>query len=334
MRSAIVVACFTFTNATVENSPNDVAKRLNALYSGFHAHQASSPLGVTISFQKNASRGFHTFCGTECFRGFTDCRYSASLYNHKMILDNNTNAFKFAYDENAAGIVFDQNLVESALGKCYYMYDGSTFTRFNGGCGCNSPVYSCTDGSAYSNQCPSSHKTCEVSDAEVSQCDCDNVRNPEAKLFEGCYWKGAALDRNHVKASGDSLRQMLKTRVSMDMRTDKPVHGGVELDRQDSTRSLVARKQVWNEVVLDAKLMLDLLALDPKAVVPAFIYKMSSSTSLNQAKLLRKSFCSQFNVRESDIPLIAVNTDVNVEEGHVFVAENVALAAEELVVNV
>jgi len=55
-----------------------------------------------------------------------------------------------------------------------------------------------------------------------------------------------------------------------------------------------------------------------------------SSASLTQARALRKSFCSQFNVGETDIPLIAVDTKVNVEEGHVFVAENNALTVEEV----
>jgi len=325
MQSAIVAACFTFPVVTAENSPEDVAKRLNALYSGFDQNDVSSPLGVTISLQKD----FHTFCGGKCFQGFTDCRYSASLYNHKMILDNNTNALKFAYDPRAAGIVFDQNLVETAMGKCYYMYDGDTFTRYNGGCGCNSKVRdgSCRDGSAYSNQCPSTHETCKVTDDEVSQCDCENVANPENKLFDGCYWKGAALDRQNVIASGDALRSMLTTRISMDKRTDKPVHGGVNLDNQryPPGSRLVARKEVWNEVVIDAAVMLQLLAQDPKAVVPAFVYQMGSSASLTAARTLRKSFCSQFEVRESDIPLLAVNTRVNVEGGNVFVAENNAL---------
>merc|ERR1712107_912141 len=94
-------------------------------------------MGVTISMQNE----FNIYCsdiGASCYQGHADC------YNHKMMLDRHTHAIKITMDR-VAGVVFSQDLVEHYFGICSYMFDGASFNRYNGACGCVASSTDCTN---------------------------------------------------------------------------------------------------------------------------------------------------------------------------------------------
>lgn len=291
---------------------------LNSLYKGFDAKDDSSPLGVTISVQSK----FELYCselpGETCYQGHADCRFSASLYNDKMMLDTKTGGVKMTMG-GSSGIVFNQTLVESKMGKCSYIFDGGSFNRYNGACGCLSMSGSCQDpSSAFGNVCPSTGQTCTISDRDVEGCSCDTTGDAGNKVM-GCFHKGAGYDRGSVRSSADQTREMVKAR----------------LRHQDGTAIVygqpVTLLEYWNEVVVDEILMLELLREDPVPVIPAFVYTRGSWSGRSQAQQMRDAYRKQFNV-QVDIPLVAIDLTVRADAADgPFVLEADAESSELLV---
>lgn len=270
-----------------------VAQWLNSLYKGFDENDDNSPVGVTISMQ-NEWALYCSDVGAGCFEGHVDCRFSASLFNHKVILDRAKNSIKLTMDR-LVGIVFNPYLVETKFGKCSYMFDGASFNRYNGACGCSSTVTDCDDPtSAFGDVCPSTNKKCELQDEEVAQCSCANMEEPTQSDVEQCYFTGAAMDRQSVNHDIDQTRDMIKAR----------------LRHQDGTDSN-DRLEYWNEVVIDEHLMIEELNNDPTFVLPAFIYKKGDDVALTMAKELRKAYVGNYTM-STPPPLIAVDTEVDV----------------------
>jgi len=259
----------------------DVAQWMNHLYTGFDKNDDESPLGVTISMQNT----WALYCGTGCYGGHADCRLSASLYNNQMMLDRQTEAIKLTFGR-VAGIVINQTLVESSMGKCSYMFDGSTYNRYNGGCGCSSNKFGCTNPqSAFGNKCPSTNKICTTEDEEVAQCSCEAKGiSTGSGPGSSCFFKGAGFDTTQVQHTSDQTRQMVKERLKHQQRSD-----------------------YWNEIVVDEHLMLQQLREDPVPVIPAFIYDNSNPAGLDFARKMRDDYVLQFSVKKQ-IPLIAVDS--------------------------
>merc|ERR1712217_498497 len=151
---------------------------LNRLYMGFNSEDNASPLGVIISMAAQLdSFDDNIYCapvvGSGCWNGNADCRMSASLYNHKILLDAQRPNRISVTMNRCVGYVFDQDMVESEFGKCYYAWDGATNNRYNNGCGMGAPGSDCSkDGTAFQNICPSTGKICNADDSEVKRSLC------------------------------------------------------------------------------------------------------------------------------------------------------------------
>lgn len=284
------------------SQPADVAAWLNLLYKGFDAKDDESPLGVTISVQDE----FVIYCsklpGQDCYQGHADCRFSASLYNDQMMIDTKTGGLKMTMGQSS-GIVFNQTLVESKIGKCSYIFDGGSFNRYNGACGCLALSASCEDPhSAFGDVCPSTGKTCTVSDREVEGCSCDSMGDSGNKVM-GCFHKGAGYDRGSEHSSTDQTRSMVKAR----------------LRHQDGTATVYGQPvrllEYWNEVVVDEVLMLKQLEEDPVPVIPAFVYVKGSWDGRSKAQKMRDTYRKQFAVK-ANIPLVAIDLSVRAEAAH------------------
>jgi len=257
-------------------------------------HDDESPLGVTISMQNK----FQIYCsevGASCYQGHADCRFSASLYNHKMMLNRKSHGIKITMSR-VAGIVFNQTMVERSIGKCSYMFDGASFNRYNGACGCGALSVDCKDPkSAFGNTCPSTGKVCTVKDREVSRCSCEHMEEPSRSDVPQCYWKGAGFNTSHVRRSSDQTRDMVKARLR-------------HQDGKDSNDRL----EYWNEVVIDEHLLLAELRKNPELAIPAFIYVKGNPAGIDYATRMRDDYVKQFNVN-TEIPLIAVDPTVDVD---------------------
>lgn len=265
------------------------------MYKGFVPQNHSSPLGVTISMQ-NEWAIYCSEIGASCYQGHADCRFSASLYNHKMMLDRKSNGIKITMSR-VAGIVFNQTLVQNTIGKCSYMFDGASFNRYNGACGCVARSVDCHNpSSAFGNVCPSTGKVCIVEDKEVAKCSCEVMHEPNRSDVPQCYWKGAGIDRDHVQADVDQTRQMVQARLR-------------HQDGSDSNDRL----EYWNEVVIDEHLLLEQFRVDPVPVIPAFVYVKGNPAGIAYARKMRNDYVQQYSV-SAEIPLIAIDPHVDVNE--------------------
>lgn len=102
-----------------------------------------------------------------CNLGRTDCRMSASSYNHQMLINKTSNVTLLGLGRGK-GIVFNQTKVEASWGRCSYIWDGASDRKCNIGCGMGAPGDKCdNNGEAYYNICPSTKKTCKAKDVEV-----------------------------------------------------------------------------------------------------------------------------------------------------------------------
>lgn len=236
---------------------------------------------------------FMLYCDMPCYQGNSDCRLSASLYNHKVMLARASGAIKITMGR-VAGMVLNQTRVDTSLAKCSYMFDGASFNRYHTACGCASHTNDCSDPtSAFGDVCPTSGKICTPSDTEVSSCSCENMPIPDRSDHPQCYFKGAAFEAG----AEDQTRTMLKNRIS----------------RQDGSDSN-DRLEYWNEVVLDERVMIAQLTVDPAPVIPAFTYVKSNPAGLIFARRMRDYFVEHYSV-PGETPLIAIDDVMSVTNG-------------------
>lgn len=248
---------------------------LNAQFLAFDESDPTSATGVTIRMTDD----FSMWCGTPCNDGQADCRVSASVYNHRVMLMHDTNNIAVTMGRDA-GIIFNQTAVETVFGKCSYMYDGATFHRVNRGCGCSSQQAYCGNhGSPFdSEDCdwggnPREWNTvvegsCHpntVTSPDVAQCACDNTVDPRDPVVERttdlqCFWQGAAINGTGATLPS-KLRDMLLQRIEH--------QGGTEDVGEASIRYT---QEYWNEIVLDAEVLTNALTTDPRSAVAAFVY--------------------------------------------------------------
>lgn len=262
-------------NAACGQDASCIVDHLNTHYMAFDEHNPSSALGVTIRMTDD----FSIFCG-ECYHGFADCRVSASLYNHRVMITHDTSDVQVTMGRDA-GIIFNQAAVESTFGKCYYMYDAATFTRVNRGCGCHGHSHDCGN--------PESAFAWQGSgtDPHVDGCACDShqlrLPMPERTTDQMCFWRGAALDSNGAPTA-DQLREMVLQRIE-----------NQEGQTEDVGEShLRYRQEYWNEIVMDGAVMQQELASDPRSVVTAFVYVRGHTAGRNKANRMSQQVVADF----------------------------------------
>lgn len=265
-----------------------IAHELNLMYMGFSENNPSSPLGVTVRMAND----FHIWCGGDCVDGFNDCRVSASVFNHRVMIMHDSNNIAVTMGRSS-GIIFNQEAVETNLGKCSYMFDGATFSRVNMGCGCHSHHHHCSH--------PESpwYSTATGQDSDVEQCTCDseNPRSsntPERTIDVHCLWSGPALD-SHGGSSPNQLREMILQRIASQEAQETEDVGESDVRY---------RSEYWNEIVLDGTRVLAALDFDIRSVVTAFVYIAGSH---GRAAAERMSQQAAHDYGGSPIPVIELN---------------------------
>lgn len=197
------------------------------------------------------SDDFHINCGHGCFNGYSDCKMSASIYNHR-VMRTHDGQVVVAMGRNA-GMVFKQDAVENSVAKCFFQYDGGTYWNLNRGCGCQGS-HDCNDpNGAYLS-------TASQGNPDVDRCSCDAYQQGHGGQLPDrhgplCFWRGSAYDSNSINTDNNQLFDMLIQRLSSQ----------VAAGNDEATES-------WNEVVLDGVRMQDLLTNDPYSVIQAFFY--------------------------------------------------------------
>lgn len=173
-----------------------------------------------------------------------------------------------------AGIVYNQTTVETKTGKCGFMYDGATFGRVNRGCGCAARRAGCGEQGPYWNQdCeygdPVNHQNIDLStchnntetseDVEQCWCNFDHLRpgtpRPEdaTTIDQQCFFRAGGLYPPHPLQS--EFHEFVKARIA-----NQATHGGTEtIDHGDGTSEIRYKSEYWNEVVLDAEVIEDML---------------------------------------------------------------------------
>jgi len=271
---------------------------------GYEEGNDNSPLGITISMAgKPKSFYSNIFCSkienpilgwTKCFEGLAECRVSASLYNHKISLKGGKPLLGLG---RRTGFALNQSMVESAWGKCSYIWDGASANRYNRGCGNGAPGDCNSKQSAFHNVCLSTGKECTADAQEVTRALCthyggDTPIPPTHDGYPQCFFPGPALDyreQDGYKPGQDATRDMVRNRIALNSGHDV---SGPNLEK-------------WNEVVVDDLLLLPAIQFDPASAIPAFIYTKSDIVAKMDLKMMRDEFCEKNKVAK--IPIIALN---------------------------
>lgn len=264
---------------------------LNKNYMHYNPSVGTGPYGVTIRFLKSNPDSWGFFCGTPCHKGWADCRVSASILNQKVMVVNNR--VEAALDD-PIGMVFNQTAIETKLGKCYYSYDGGTDLRYNFGCGCGSASTNCSDPQcAYNMIDPKTGKKMTPNSTEISRCHCSSPNDAQ-----NCgYFKGPAF---FPDAGANELNDMLQQRIRLQA-------GGIQ-------------KLDWDEVIIDGRLLNDMLLNDPESAISAFVWiKTGGSTDASNkatAQKLSQSFNEKYKFQRTTV--IALSTQQDVYQGGPF----------------
>jgi hypothetical protein len=274
----------------------------------FNETNDTSRLGVTISMASiTTSFNANIFCspvmGTSCYQGSADCRMSASLFNHKIIVDSN----KLAPTMNReVGYVFDQSLTENYWGKCAYIWDGADFNKLNSGCGdgatgnaaCHTRDCCEDENSAFFNQCGATDKhTCTRDDVEISRVMCKGetygvMDPPSQPSFPTCLYEMPAFIYG-TDSTTNHLRDGMKERVAL----------------QGNQTWLTSQ---WNEVVIDERMLIPKVRQDPAGAIRAFVCVQNQQhpTACDMATAMRDEFLTAYGVSGS-IPVVRLDTTVD-----------------------
>jgi len=284
---------------------------LNELFLSFNESDPTSGNGVTIRMTDD----FSIWCGTGCNNGFADCRVSASVYNHQVMIRHETNNIAVTMGRDA-GIIFNQAAVETVFGKCSFMYDAATFSRVNRGCGCAAdPNYCGNHGSAYDNEdcdwggnprswnqpVEGSCKPNTATSPDVAECRCDapNPRFPMPQRTTDlqCFWPGVALNGTEGTVP-NQLRDMLLHRLENQVGTEDV-----------GEPQLRYKQEYWNEIVLDAEILVQALHRDPRSAVSAFMYVRGHGVGRDKANRMSQKAFEDYG--GSRIPVIELDPGVD-----------------------
>lgn len=197
------------------------------------------------------------FCGEDCYKGRPDCILSTSFYNSVVGVDGTDSTFGgfFPYGWGA-GVVFNGTLARERLAKCFYMFDGNSYYRYNGGCGCmaaKADQGSCDNPHApYFNIAPDGNFVDGDNEEYAKKCLCTDVNSEQHDAAgNDCFWRGPAYN------------------------TSKGLYGGTEYGSVIQQRLNVvepASQWRWNELVMDAALLQQILTEDPASAITAVFY--------------------------------------------------------------
>lgn len=248
------------------------------------------------------------FCSTEmetqCYEGQSDCRLSASLFNHKVLVSGTQFAPTMS---RPIGYVFNQDLTENHWGKCAFIWDGADSHNLNNGCGAGATGgQNCGDHrSAFWNQCnqPQDPHTCTRDDHEVTSrlCKCEApicaesygvVSPPATPQDETCFYEMPALVYNESTKT-NHLRDSVKQRI----------HN----QGNDTTYT-----STWNEVVIDDRLLIPKIRENPAEAIWAFVCVPTDTQPIacDQAVAMRDEFQTAYNVTGT-IPVLRLDTTVD-----------------------
>lgn len=313
--STTTVTTTPFIERTPGWSAETAVQELNDMFLAFNESNDSTALGVSISFAGNPmSFDDNLFCNgyvdTGCFNGYADCRMSATVINHKMMISALDTGYKVApLMARGIGFVFNQTLTENYFGKCTYLYDGATALNVNQGCGASAPVPASCDNphSAFYNMCTSdggkTYHHCTATDPEIVGKKCapyGTITPPQYRYTaETCFYEMPALIVPHddpssfIPSDTNHLRDAMKQRVL----NDDASHG---------------QTQEWNEVVIDERLLIPQIEHDPTHTIVAFVYVTGSSmgpeTGLEYATRMRDRFQEKYGVHGvGDIPVLELD---------------------------
>jgi len=281
----------------------------------FNETDDTTKLGVTISFAGQTDSFLdNVYCSgyvdTECFQGLNDCRMSAAMINHKIMIQNQDAGWKVVPLMNrAVAYIFNQSLTENYFGKCAFLYDGSDSYNVNVGCGQTAPIpQDCSNpNAAFYDMCTSdggsTYHHCIATDPEVvdRKCKCETcdpvygaVDPPKYKSDETCFYEMPALivdpdnPRDFTPSNTNHLRDSIKQRVASDNST--------------------GQHNEWNEVVIDERLLLSEIQRDPTHTIVAFIYVDGVQTGVETAQQMATSMRDKFQetYRVTGVPDIPV----------------------------
>lgn len=193
------------------------------------------------------------------------------------------------------GVIFNSTLVETKLARCYYATDGSTESRFNGGCGCkaNRDDISCSNPR-------SPYNVHEAGDSPLNEkCRCKS----NAPYTGTCFWRGPAFNTSHGLWGKSELQSAIQDRLDL--------ASWHEADIND-------------EAVLDAGLVREVLKTDPaSAIVAVFYYDdaqhpQDTPGHVAGAKRIQRQLMEHFGVM---LPIVGAKQHVVVssEQGPFFV---------------
>lgn len=292
-------------------SPDKAVEILNWLYMDFDENDDATHVGVTISMAADRTTfNNNIFCepvmGTQCHNGQSDCRMSASLFNHKMMVDGNRLAPTMS---RPIGYLFNQNLTEQHYGKCAYIWDGADSNSLNNGCGLGAMGNSCGDHrSGFWNQCNqqaqdgSQPHNCTRQDPEVSGrlCKC------EAPICTESY---GVIDPP-TDMSGATCFYELPGLVYGDPTTTNHLRDAVK-QRVHNQGNDTEKTPLWNEVVIDNRLLIPKVQTDPTDAIWAFVCVISSEfpTACAEATAMRDEFQTAYNVTKGQVPVIGMTTE-------------------------
>jgi hypothetical protein len=331
-----------------------MATYLSTNYNAFDAStMKGDSLGVYITMQ-DGSKGhadLHHYCAAltgkgSCYKGRADCILSVALYNRHVMLDGDKQgAHLKVFANRCAGYVINTTLAERRYNKCAYIFDGATSFKYNQGCGrAATGAQDCKNkDAAFYNKCPSSGKTCKISDPEIQpDTNCESIIKPGTHHRKWpnttgeapCYFTGPSFAYPTVDEKYNKINLMVENRIYN--QNPNPGDCSNPLDRckgiqpageggaccpvwkhwQHPTCAAIQtecnRLSKWNEVVMDLRPMIEDLKADPNKVIPAFVYAKGCK---GDAENLRKKFKETY-APIGDAPLILMDQtkDVNHQE--------------------
>jgi len=283
-----------------ETEPMDskqAAVALNALFT------SSSPTSGVVLRQ---TEDFGIYCGAACYKGRAGCTSSATFFNRHIGVDNSSRFVgKFSFGSNV-GVVFNTTLVQKLLGRCYYIADGESFFRYNGGCGCkaSSAVWAnCSSPHCPFNNIGPDGRPVLGDSPEAVRCQCKKGE-PSFKLaskwgpqyFESsCFWRGPAYETSTGPFGGSEMEQFVEMRLEQ----------------------AVEHPGTWDEVVIDDRRLLEVLARDPASAVLGVFFFDNHDTpkdnpkSIIQAETLQQALAAKYGVQ---LPVVGINQSIVVSK--------------------
>jgi len=243
-------------------------------------------------------------CDSKCHEGKADCILSSvALYNHRMGLNGSSTCARISGDHDPpAGFVIDSNTAQKYI-RCAYIFGAGPENRLYRGCGDAAKSTSCDQGCAFADICPSTGRKCVSDDVEVrNNADCTYMKRPfpNTTTESPCYYTGAAF----TKGSENRIKEMVHTRLKH--QNSIP---GDNTDPSDLCSKCQNRLAAQTEIVMDWHRIRDDFQNKRPGVIRAFVYK---ATHRRLAIDLRAAFAKKYGQQMEDIPLVFMDTSVDV----------------------